>query len=58
MISKHEEPAGVNEPRANRPALSMPRVVATLQLLLAARRSARNAQRLEGAKQDQDELAA
>ena len=31
--------------REARPALSMPRVVAELQLLLAARRSARNADR-------------
>jgi hypothetical protein len=57
MIDKDEDCAGVNE-RAVRPAPSMPRVVANLRLLLAARRAARNAQRLERAAQQKDELAA
>ncbi|HET6315707.1 MAG TPA: hypothetical protein VFG86_04565 [Chloroflexota bacterium] len=57
MINKDEDCAGVNE-RAAKPDLSMPRVVSNLRLLLAARRSARNAQRLERVAQRKDELAA
>jgi hypothetical protein len=57
MISQQQSIAR-NEQREAAAALSMPRVVATLQLLLAARRVGRIAQRLERAGSEQDEIAA
>jgi len=57
MISQQQSIAR-NEQREAAAALSMPRVVATLQLLLAARRAGRIAQRLEWARSEQDEIAA
>src|SRR3954454_17584097 len=56
MISQQESTAGSDERQVVSPALSMPRVVATLQLVLAARRSARNAQRLELATETREDL--
>jgi hypothetical protein len=57
MINQQQSIAR-NEQRKAAAALSMPRVVATLQLLLAARRAGRVAQQLERSRSEQDEIAA
>jgi hypothetical protein len=57
MISQQQSIVS-NEQHAAGAALSMPRVVATLQLVLAARRAGRIAQRLEPSRSGQDEIAA
>jgi len=55
-MTSHEESIAGNDEQQT---LSMPRVVATLQLLLAARRAARTAQRQEFARDElRDEIAA
>jgi hypothetical protein len=58
MISQPTTIAANDERVATAPALSMPRVVATLQLLLAARRAARFAQQREWSRVEQDDIAA